>query len=142
MSKPIKHISHKLIDTLSDGVFSIALTLLGLDVVGLVHKISESKDFNSTMFESWPTFLAYLLGFLVVPVSRHQSVCSGYDIDDRLEPWIDDGLGRSYAFRCGTSCRKSKYTKYEVGSLLFWNLSLWPILDKFDSALSGGHLPW
>jgi uncharacterized membrane protein len=66
MSKQIKHISHKLIDTLSDGVFSIALTLLGLDVVGLVHKISESKDFNGTMFESWPTFLAYLLGFVVL----------------------------------------------------------------------------
>jgi uncharacterized membrane protein len=66
MSKQIKHISHKLIDTLSDGVFSIALTLLGLDVVGLVHKISESEDFNGAMFENWPTFLAYLLGFIVL----------------------------------------------------------------------------
>ena len=66
MSKQIKHISHKLIDTLSDGVFSIALTLLGLDVVGLVHKISESEDFNATLFEHWPTFLAYVLGFFVL----------------------------------------------------------------------------
>jgi uncharacterized membrane protein len=66
MAKQIKHISHKLIDTLSDGVFSIALTLLGLDVVGLVHKISESEDFNGAMFENWPTFLAYLLGFVVL----------------------------------------------------------------------------
>ena len=66
MTKPIKHISHKLIDTLSDGVFSIALTLLGLDVVGLVHKISESEDFNGAMFENWPTFLAYVLGFVVL----------------------------------------------------------------------------
>jgi uncharacterized membrane protein len=66
MSKQIKHISHKLIDTLSDGVFSIALTLLGLDVVGLVHKISESENFNATLFEHWPTFLAYVLGFFVL----------------------------------------------------------------------------
>ena len=66
MSKQIKHISHKLIDTLSDGVFSIALTLLGLDVVGLVHKISESEDFNGAMFDNWPTFLAYVLGFVVL----------------------------------------------------------------------------
>ena len=66
MSKQFKHISHKLIDTLSDGVFSIALTLLGLDVVGLVHGISESKDFNAAMFENWPTFLAYVLGFVVL----------------------------------------------------------------------------
>ena len=61
-----KHISHKLIDSLSDGVFSIALTLLGLDVVGLVHKISESEDFNATLFQCWPTFLAYVMGFVVL----------------------------------------------------------------------------
>ena len=66
MDTKFKHISHKLIDTLSDGVFSIALTLLGLDVVGLVHKISESEDFNATMFENWPTFLAYVLGFIIL----------------------------------------------------------------------------
>jgi len=66
MPKQIKHISHKLIDTLSDGVFSIALTLLGLDVVGLVHKMSESENFNGAMFENWPTFLAYVLGFVVL----------------------------------------------------------------------------
>jgi uncharacterized membrane protein len=66
MEMKLKNISHKLIDTLSDGVFSIALTLLGLDVVGLVHKISESEDFNATMFENWPTFLAYVLGFFVL----------------------------------------------------------------------------
>ncbi|QLL24196.1 DUF1211 domain-containing protein [Actinobacteria bacterium IMCC26103] len=66
MEMKFKNISHKLIDTLSDGVFSIALTLLGLDVVGLVHKISESKDFNAMLFENWPTFLAYVLGFFVL----------------------------------------------------------------------------
>ena len=62
----VKHISHKLIDSLSDGVFSIALTLLGLDVVGLVHDISESEDFNAALFSHWPTFLAYFLGFFVL----------------------------------------------------------------------------
>ncbi|MFM2364596.1 MAG: hypothetical protein RLY79_265 [Actinomycetota bacterium] len=66
MTKQISHISHKLIDTLSDGVFSIALTLLGLDVVGLVHEISDSEDFNTAMFDNWPTFLAYVLGFVVL----------------------------------------------------------------------------
>ena len=66
MDIKVKHISHKLIDSLSDGVFSIALTLLGLDVVGLVHGISESEDFNATLFSHWPTFLAYFLGFFVL----------------------------------------------------------------------------
>ena len=66
MEFQMKHISHKLIDSLSDGVFSIALTLLGLDVVSLVHKISESEDFNGAMLDNWPTFLAYAFGFIVL----------------------------------------------------------------------------
>ncbi len=66
MEKQIKHISHKLIDSLSDGVFSIALTLLGLDVVALVSKVSHSKDINAALFEHWPTFLSYALGFIVL----------------------------------------------------------------------------
>ena len=66
MEKKIKHISHKLIDSLSDGVFSIALTLLGLDVVALVPEISHSENINSALLEHWPTFLSYTLGFLVL----------------------------------------------------------------------------
>jgi uncharacterized membrane protein len=62
----VKNISHKFIDTLSDGVFSIAITLLGLDVVGLVSEISKSEDFNAALFSHWPTFLSYVLGFLVL----------------------------------------------------------------------------
>jgi len=66
MKIQITHISHKLIDSLSDGVFSIALTLLGLDVVALVSKIAHKEDFNSALFEQWPTFLGYVLGFVVL----------------------------------------------------------------------------
>ena len=66
MEMKMKHISHKLIDSLSDGVFSIALTLLGLNVVALVPDISHSKNVNSAILNHWPTFLSYLLGFVVL----------------------------------------------------------------------------
>jgi uncharacterized membrane protein len=66
MEKQIKHISHKLIDSLSDGVYSIALTLLGLDVVALVSEVSHSKEINAALFEHWPTFFSYIFGFLVL----------------------------------------------------------------------------
>jgi uncharacterized membrane protein len=66
MEFKVKDISHKFIDSLSDGVFSIALTLLGLDVLSLTHGISKSEDFNAAMFEHWPTFFAYALGFVVL----------------------------------------------------------------------------
>jgi len=64
MEKQFKHISHKFIDSLSDGVFSIALTLLGLNVVELVPEISQSENFNSAILENWPTLFSYFLGFV------------------------------------------------------------------------------
>ena len=60
MEKEFEHISPKIIGSLSDGVFSIAITLLGLDVVGLVPEISQSEDVNSAIIENWlrrPTVL-------------------------------------------------------------------------------------
>ena len=66
MNQPFRHINHKFIDSLSDGVFSIALTLLGLNVVALVPEITRSKNINSALLDQWPTFFAYLLGFIVL----------------------------------------------------------------------------
>jgi uncharacterized membrane protein len=66
MEMHVKHISHKFIDSLSDGVFAIALTLLGLDVLSIVHKISESEDLNTSLLGHWPTFLAYSFGFFTL----------------------------------------------------------------------------
>ena len=66
MEKKFEHISPKLIGTLSDGVFAISITLLGLDVVGLVPEISTSENVNSAIIENWPTFFAYILGFVVL----------------------------------------------------------------------------
>lgn len=51
MDTQVKHISHKLIDSLSDGVFSIALTLLGLNVVGLATDIGRSDNPNSEVLK-------------------------------------------------------------------------------------------
>jgi uncharacterized membrane protein len=66
LDQQFQHINHKFIDTLSDGVYSIALTLLGLNVVELVTKISKSNDINAAMLNNWPTFFAYTLGFIVL----------------------------------------------------------------------------
>ena len=66
LEKKFEHISPKLIGALSDGVFAISITLLGLDVVGLVPEISTSENVNSAIIENWPTFFAYILGFVVL----------------------------------------------------------------------------
>ena len=62
----MKHIAHRHIDSLSDGVFSIALTLLGLDVLSLARDLARSADLNAELFAHWPVFFAYALGFFVL----------------------------------------------------------------------------
>jgi uncharacterized membrane protein len=66
LDQQYQNISHKFIDTLSDGVYSIALTLLGLNVVSLIPEITNSKDINAAILDNWPTFFAYTLGFVVL----------------------------------------------------------------------------
>lgn len=66
MNKSIKNISHKNIDTLSDGVFSIALTLLGIEVVALVPELTHSGDVLTALVEHLPTFLGFFIGFVVL----------------------------------------------------------------------------
>jgi len=87
MEKQFKHISHKFIDSLSDGVFSIALTLLGLNVVELVPEISQSENFNSAILENWPTLFSYLLGFVVLFSTWYQYHVTG-QYTDGTNAWI------------------------------------------------------
>jgi uncharacterized membrane protein len=110
MDLKFKNISHKLIDSLSDGVYSIALTLLGLSVVELVPEISHSEGINAALREHWPTFFSYALGFVVlVSVSRDWPVHQEYKRMDSLEPWPFLGLGCFTPFWRCNACPKFEY---------------------------------
>lgn len=61
-----KHLPHSRIDTLSDGIFSIALTLLGFDLIGVVREVAESEDLTAALADRWPVFFSFVLGFLVL----------------------------------------------------------------------------
>lgn len=87
MDGQFKHINHKLIDSLSDGVFSIALTLLGLNVVELVPEITKSADINAALLEHWPTFFSYILGFLVL-FSTWYAYHAGSQYVEGTDAWI------------------------------------------------------
>ena len=82
-----KHISHKMIDSLSDGVFAVALTLLGFDVVSLVPKLTKSANLNASIGEEWPTFLAYILGFVVL-ISMWYYYHTGGQYVEGTNAWI------------------------------------------------------
>ena len=97
MDLKFKNISHKLIDSLSDGVYSIALTLLGLNVVETVPEISHSENINAAFLEHWPTFLSYTLGFIVLFSSWYQyHVISQYT--HNTNAWIVWNHGLSLAW--------------------------------------------
>ena len=66
MAKKFPDIEHSRIDALGDGIYAIALTLLGLDVVGAVMHVAEEPDLNSALLHEWPIFLAFVMGFFVL----------------------------------------------------------------------------
>jgi len=53
------------IETLSDGVFAIAITLLVLDIK--VPKL-ENQHLGEALLAQWPSYLAYFLSFLVLGI--------------------------------------------------------------------------
>jgi uncharacterized membrane protein len=66
MAKKFTDIDHSRIDTLSDGIFAIALTLLGFDLIGAIKTASEDKDLNHGLANEWPIFFSFVMGFFVL----------------------------------------------------------------------------
>ena len=66
MAKKFTDIDHSRIDTLSDGIFAIALTLLGFDLIGAIKKASEESDLNHGLVHEWPIFFSFVMGFFVL----------------------------------------------------------------------------
>jgi uncharacterized membrane protein len=57
------------IEALSDGVFSIAMTLLILDIrVPLVSLISGQPNLAQRLFELWPRLLSYATSFRILGI--------------------------------------------------------------------------
>lgn len=64
--KLFKDIDHSRIDTLSDGIFAIALTLLGFDLIGSLNAAGEYEDLAAGLMAQWPVYFSFLLGFFVL----------------------------------------------------------------------------
>ena len=56
------------IEALSDGVFSIALTLLIIDVVAAGKKVADGLTLWQHLLHEWPVPVSYLVGFLTILV--------------------------------------------------------------------------
>ena len=56
------------INALADGVFAVALTLLTFDVVAAAGRIEDGAALADHLLGEWPTFVAFLVGFLTILV--------------------------------------------------------------------------
>lgn len=79
------------IEALSDGVFAVALTILTFDVVAAVRDTTEGEELTRHLLDSWPTYAAYLVGFLTILVCwiNHQRVFHYVTRSDARLVWIN-----------------------------------------------------
>lgn len=75
---------------LTDGVFAIALTLLIIDVVGVGTDMGE-ESLSSHLLTEWPTFVAYLVGFVTILVCwvNHNRVFHYVTSSDGGLAWVN-----------------------------------------------------
>jgi len=79
------------LEALSDGVFSIALTLLIIDVVAAGKHIEQGETLIAHLLEQWPALVAYLIGFLTILVCwvNHHRVFFFARRGDGVLVWIN-----------------------------------------------------
>jgi len=65
------------LEAFSDGVFSIAITLLVLSIIEIPRPHSDEPILLKTLAHHWTSFLSYLIGFLTILVCwiNHHFIC-------------------------------------------------------------------
>lgn len=91
-AKPALHLTTARIETLGDGVFAIAMTLLILEIrVPRLDPKTASADLPGALFAMWPQFLCYLISFVTLGVYWVAHHLHFYTIEraDRMLMWIN-----------------------------------------------------
>jgi uncharacterized membrane protein len=78
------------LETFSDGVFAIAITLLILELIQILHYDNKAPLFR-ILLDNWKSFLAFLIGFLTILICwiNHQLVVSYIERTDSNLFWIN-----------------------------------------------------
>ena len=72
------------IETFSDGVFCIAVTLLSIEIGVEVHGDVTNKELTHALFSKWPLYLAYVISFINVLLAwiGHHSLFKMFSTSD------------------------------------------------------------
>jgi len=78
------------LETFSDGVFAIAITLLILELIQILHYNYKAPLFQM-LLDNWKSFVAFLIGFLTILICwiNHQLVLSYTEKADSKLFWIN-----------------------------------------------------
>ncbi|HLY69163.1 MAG TPA: TMEM175 family protein [Puia sp.] len=81
------------LETFSDGVFAIAITLLGLELIQMLHLKTE-EGLLKTFGNNWELFLAFFIGFvtiLICWINHNHALKYIYKVDDKFM-WVNGFL--------------------------------------------------
>lgn len=78
------------LETFSDGVFAIAITLLVLELIQILHS-HEERSILQMLTSNWKSFIAFLTGFLTILICwiNHHLVVSYIDRVDSKLFWVN-----------------------------------------------------
>src|SRR3954451_17375995 len=78
------------LETFSDGVFAIAITLLVLDLVGILHTETQEGLIKSFLHR-WESFLAFFIGFCTILVCwiNHHHIFNYINRVDSKLMWVN-----------------------------------------------------
>jgi uncharacterized membrane protein len=78
------------LETFSDGVFAIAITLLVLELIGVLHS-GRRESLLQLLASNWKSFVVFLVGFLTILVCwiNHHLVLSYVDSTDSKLFWVN-----------------------------------------------------
>lgn len=123
------------IETLSDGVFAIALTLLIIDVIAKATATEPGQDFTEHLLGEWPSLVAYLVGFMTIFVCwiNHHCVFDHVRRSDSLLPWVN---GVQLLFVSAVPLPTALLAEHITGegsrtALIAYGITFWLIASSF-----------
>lgn len=111
------------IETICDGVFAIAMTLLVLDIkVPIVNQISSEKELIKSFFVLTPKLLSYFLSFITLGIywAAHSTQFHYIEKSDRNLNWINLFFLLFISIIPFTTAYLSQYITFRFAIFLYW----------------------
>ena len=111
------------IESISDGVFAVAFTLLVLDIhVPVSEAIKTEGELFSSLCGLMPKFLSYFLSFMTLGIfwTGHSTQFSYIERSDRNLNWISLFFLLAVSLLPFTTAFLSEYIHYKVAIGLYW----------------------